>query len=155
MFREFWRRLTWSIPTCKMCDNWLETIKKSVGSGKVPLFWGSGKNNCICWHGTWQETCKRKLPSMRIELISEDVYSFAEVISEYETSVLTVKLRGRIWELLEAQFVGCMTQFSIYQSYSISAITSMRKQSPTCRDTHVKNNAQCFKQLRNKILQLD
>ena len=32
---------------------------------------------------------------MRIELISEDVYSFAEVISEYETSVLTVKLRGR------------------------------------------------------------
>ena len=38
---------------------------------------------------------KRKLPSMRIELISEDIYSFAEVISEYETSVLTVKLRGR------------------------------------------------------------
>ena len=33
---------------------------------------------------------------MRIELISEDIYSFAEVISEYETSVLTVKLRGRI-----------------------------------------------------------
>lgn len=32
---------------------------------------------------------------MRIELISEDIYSFAEVISEYETSVLTVKLRGR------------------------------------------------------------
>ena len=39
---------------------------------------------------------KRSLPSMRIELISEDIYSFAEVISEYETSVLTVKLRGRI-----------------------------------------------------------
>jgi hypothetical protein len=36
------------------------------------------------------------MPSMRIELISEDIYSFAEVISEYETSVLTVKLRGRI-----------------------------------------------------------
>lgn len=39
---------------------------------------------------------KLKLPSMRIELISEDIYSLAEVISEYETSVLTVKLRGRI-----------------------------------------------------------
>jgi hypothetical protein len=39
---------------------------------------------------------KRIMPSMRIELISEDIYSFAEVISEYETSVLTVKLRGRI-----------------------------------------------------------
>jgi hypothetical protein len=42
------------------------------------------------------------MPSMRIELISEDVYNFVEVISEYETSVLTVKLRGRtlasIWE---------------------------------------------------------
>ena len=36
---------------------------------------------------------------MRIELISEDIYSFAEVISEYETSVLTVKLRGRIWAI--------------------------------------------------------
>ena len=36
------------------------------------------------------------MPSMRIELISEDIYSFAEVISGYETSVLTVKLRGRI-----------------------------------------------------------
>ena len=42
------------------------------------------------------DRAKRKLPSMRIELISEDIYSFAEVISEYETSVLTVKLRGRI-----------------------------------------------------------
>ena len=43
---------------------------------------------------------------MRIELISEDVYSFAEVISEYETSVLTVKLRGRtlnggVWKKLQ------------------------------------------------------
>ena len=37
---------------------------------------------------------------MRIELISEDIYSFAEVISEYETSVLTVKLRGRIRAVL-------------------------------------------------------
>jgi hypothetical protein len=36
------------------------------------------------------------MPSMRIELISEDIYSFAVIISEYETSVLTVKLRGRI-----------------------------------------------------------
>ena len=43
-----------------------------------------------------KENAKEKLPSMRIELISEDIYSFAEVISEYETSVLTVKLRGRI-----------------------------------------------------------
>jgi hypothetical protein len=42
-----------------------------------------------------KENAKEKLPSMRIELISEDIYSFAEVISEYETSVLTVKLRGR------------------------------------------------------------
>jgi hypothetical protein len=43
-----------------------------------------------------KENAKEKLPSMRIELISEDIYSFAGVISEYETSVLTVKLRGRI-----------------------------------------------------------
>jgi hypothetical protein len=43
-----------------------------------------------------KENAKEKLPSMRIELISEDIYSFAEVTSEYETSVLTVKLRGRI-----------------------------------------------------------
>lgn len=42
------------------------------------------------------DRAKREMPSMRIELISEDIYSFAEVISEYETSVLTVKLRGRI-----------------------------------------------------------
>ena len=46
--------------------------------------------------GPAKENAKRTLPSMRIELISEDIYSFAEVISEYETSVLTVKLRGRI-----------------------------------------------------------
>ena len=44
------------------------------------------------------------MPSMRIELISEDIYSFAEVICEYETSVLTVKLRGRI-RAVEAQSV--------------------------------------------------
>ena len=43
-----------------------------------------------------QKSSKRRMPSMRIELISEDIYSYAEVISEYETSVLTVKLRGRI-----------------------------------------------------------
>ena len=43
-----------------------------------------------------KEDVKENMPSMRIELISEDIYSFAEVISEYETSVLTVKLRGRI-----------------------------------------------------------
>ena len=43
-----------------------------------------------------KEDVKENVPSMRIELISEDIYSFAEVISEYETSVLTVKLRGRI-----------------------------------------------------------
>ena len=43
-----------------------------------------------------KENAKENMPSMRIELISEDIYSFAEVISEYETSVLTVKLRGRI-----------------------------------------------------------
>jgi hypothetical protein len=35
------------------------------------------------------------MPSMRIELISEDVHSCAEVMI-YETSVLTVKLRGLI-----------------------------------------------------------
>ena len=43
-----------------------------------------------------KENAKENMPSMRIELISEDIYSFAEVISEYETSVLTVKRRGRI-----------------------------------------------------------
>jgi hypothetical protein len=43
-----------------------------------------------------RENAKENMPSMRIELISEDIYSFAEIISEYETSVLTVKLRGRI-----------------------------------------------------------
>ena len=50
---------------------------------------------------------------MRIELISEDIYSFAEVISEYETSVLTVKLRGRT-------LIGCARiydQSNIYQHH--------------------------------------
>ena len=47
-----------------------------------------------------KENAKENMPSMRIELISEDIYSFAEVISEYETSVLTVKLRGRIQAVL-------------------------------------------------------
>jgi hypothetical protein len=47
-----------------------------------------------------KENAKENMPSMRIELISEDIYSFAEVISEYETSVLTVKLRGRIQTVL-------------------------------------------------------
>ena len=47
------------------------------------------------------------MPSMRIELISEDIYSFAEVISEYETSVLTVKLRGRIQAVLSSIRGAC------------------------------------------------
>jgi hypothetical protein len=48
---------------------------------------------------------------MRIELISEDIYSFAEVISEYETSVLTVKLRGRT--LIEWDGWGCQLTYPL------------------------------------------
>jgi hypothetical protein len=47
---------------------------------------------------------------MRIELISEDVYNFVEVISEYETSVLTVKLRGRT-------LASIQEKINIYQLY--------------------------------------
>jgi hypothetical protein len=52
------------------------------------------------------------MPSMRIELISEDIYSFAEVIREYETSVLTVKLRGRI-RACKARFVETRSRRTI------------------------------------------
>jgi hypothetical protein len=45
--------------------------------------------------GIVQQYRKNEMPSMRIELISEDVHSCAEVMI-YETSVLTVKLRGLI-----------------------------------------------------------
>ena len=53
---------------------------------------------------------------MRIELISEDIYSFAEVISEYETSVLTVKLRGRT-------LIGWVSS-RFAQLYSLNKISS-------------------------------
>ena len=63
---------------------------------------------------------KRKLPSMRIELISEDIYSFAEVISEYETSVLTVKLRGRT--LIGWADCSCQNLCTLHKSSSMAVL---------------------------------
>jgi hypothetical protein len=104
-------------------ENWVAVRQERI---LVSEFCKKGKKQCV----------RDRMPPMRIELISEDSCNWVVVIfGWYETSVLTVKLRGQGWCWERLCLLIFRTKKAAETIYKFSTIRSNRGKSES-RQVH-------------------